>query len=91
MTAPTELLRSKSTHRLPVELASTAAEIRASEELGCRLFAGELGARRVGACRGMDADRHDPQRGHLPLLGAARSDRHYARHFLRPAEKVAPR
>ena len=65
MTAIPELLRSKPKTGLYVELASTPADIRASQALRYRVFAEELGARLSTADQGIDADHYDDHCRHL--------------------------
>jgi putative hemolysin len=59
--------------RLCVELATTINDIRASQALRYRVFAGELGARLKGADQGVDEDHYDPYCQHL-LVREAGSD-----------------
>jgi putative hemolysin len=50
---------------LYVELASTPAEVRASQQLRYRVFADEMGARLQSSAPGFDHDRYDPYCQHL--------------------------
>ena len=65
MRVATDLAGQRSKSRLYVELATTIDDIRASQALRYRVFAGELGAAIDGGTAGCDQDHFDPYCQHL--------------------------
>lgn len=71
MSAISNLVSGRKNSRLYVELASTMDDIRASQALRYRVFAGELGAAVKGAEQGLDEDRFDAYCHHLLVKESA--------------------
>ncbi|MCZ7563896.1 MAG: GNAT family N-acetyltransferase [Burkholderiales bacterium] len=67
-------LREARMPRFAVELARTAADVRAAQRLRYAVFAEEMGARLDAPEAGIDADRFDPHCEHLVVREAARGE-----------------
>ena len=62
------------THRLYVQVARTACEVRAAQRLRYEVFATEMGARLNGPDAGVDEDRFDAHCDHLLVREAGSGD-----------------